>query len=309
MTTTIDISAAFKSTSPKLSVLVPFYKDDASTLLQDLDVQIIGQPIEVLFYDDGTGDPALTAQMREHVGAAKGAVKLITNSANQGRSGARNGLFDAARADWVLFLDADMRPSRDDFLGNYLRLIETDGADVLFGGFEVEDHQADRDRDVHRALSEISDCLTLDERQAGGPQYVASSNLCVRRQVLEIEPFDSGFTGWGWEDSEWAARVSKRFTLLHVDNPAVHLGLETTATLLKRFATSGPNYLRFTKAHPELAERLPLYNISKSLGRVPGQSIMRPVLKLFVKTHILPMRARLTALKLWRASHYAEALS
>ena len=145
MTTTIDISAAFKSTSPKLSVLVPFYKDDASTLLQDLDVQIIGQPIEVLFYDDGTGDPALTAQMREHVGAAKGAVKLITNSANQGRSGARNGLFDAARADWVLFLDADMRPSREDFLGNYLHLIETDGADVLFGGFEVEDHQADRD--------------------------------------------------------------------------------------------------------------------------------------------------------------------
>ena len=138
---------------------------------------------------------------------------------------------------------------------------------------------------------------------------MASSNLCVRRDVLEKEPFDSAFEGWGWEDSEWAARVSKRFTLVHVDNPAIHLGLETTETLLRRFATSGPNYQRFTRAHPELAERLPLYKISKSLGRVPGQSLMRPVLKLFVRTHILPMRARLTALKLWRASHYADALS
>ena len=309
MTITIDISAAYKGTSPKLSVLIPFYKDNASTLLQDLDVQITNNPIEVLFYDDGTGDPVLTVQMRGGIQTAKGAVKLITNAANQGRSAARNGLFEAARADWVLFLDADMRPSSDNFLENYLRLVETDSTDIIFGGFEVETHQADPDRDLHRALSEISDCLTLDERQAGGPQYVASSNLCVRRQVLEIEPFDSGFAGWGWEDSEWAARVSKRFTLVHVDNPAIHLGLETTATLLNRFATSGPNYLRFTKAHPELAERLPLYNISKSLGRLPGQSLMRPVLKFFVKTHVLPMRARLTALKLWRASHYADVLS
>jgi glycosyltransferase involved in cell wall biosynthesis len=295
--------------TPRLSVLVPFYKDDATALLRDLDHQIGRQLIEVLFYDDGTNDPQLSASMADAVVTAKGSVTLITNEANLGRSAARNALFEAARGDWVLFLDADMRPARDTFLQTYLTLIETCGADILFGGFEVEPKQEDADRDLHRALSEVSDCLTLDERQAGGPQYVASSNLCVRKDVLAEEPFDSGFSGWGWEDSEWAARVSKRFTLLHVDNPAIHLGLETTDTLLARFATSGANYLRFTKAHPELAERLPLYNISKSLGHFPGQSLMRPVLKLFVKTHLLPMKARLTALKLWRASHYADVLS
>ena len=308
MTVSLKNSASYAETTPQLSVLVPFFKDDARLLLQDLDSQISARPIEVLFYDDGTGDAELTTKMSSAVAAANGPVRLISNTDNLGRSAARNALFEAARGDWVLFLDADMRPSRDDFLQSYLSLINTCGADILFGGFEVEAQQQDADRDVHRALSEISDCLTLDERQAAGPQYVASSNLCVRRDVLEKEPFDSGFSGWGWEDSEWAARVAKRFTLIHVDNPAIHLGLETTETLLKRFATSGPNYLRFTNAHPELAKRLPLYNISKSLGRLPGQKLMRPVLKLFVKTHILPMRARLTALKLWRASHYAEAL-
>jgi glycosyltransferase involved in cell wall biosynthesis len=309
MSCSFHISPAFEATKPQLSVLVPFYKDDASGLLQDLDAQIAGRPIELLFYDDGTNDAALTGTMRTAIIAARGAVKLITNDVNQGRSAARNGLFDAARGDWVLFLDADMRPSRQDFIANYIDLIKSEGADVIFGGFEVETHQDDPDRDIHRALSELSDCLTLQERQAAGPQYVASSNLCVRRRVLETEPFDSGFKGWGWEDSEWAARVSKRFTLIHADNPAVHLGLETTATMLKRFATSGPNYLRFTQAHPDLAERLPLYNISKSLGRLPGQSLMRPILKICVKMPALPMRIRLTALKLWRASHYADALS
>jgi len=270
MSLTLQHSPAGSNQTPRLSVLVPFYKDNPANLLKALDLQIGPKPIEILFYDDGTSDGQLTEKMNATVDAATGSVTLITNSENNGRSAARNALYEAARGDWVLFLDADMLP---------------------------------------RALSEVSDCLTLDERKAGGPQYVASSNLCVRKTVLNAEPFDSGFSGWGWEDSEWAARVSKRFTLLHVDNPALHLGLETTDTLLSRFATSGPNYVRFTKAHPDLAKRLPLYNISKSLGRLPGQSAMRPLLKCFVKTHSLPMKARLTALKLWRASHYAEALS
>lgn len=309
MTINTQHSQSYAEVCPDLSVLVPFYKDDARDLLLALDRQISERPIEVLFYDDGTRDDGLTSQIQAAVNAASNAVTLITNTENQGRSAARNALFNAARSEWVLFLDADMRPARDDFLRSYLDLIDRKCADILFGGFWVEAEQDDANRDVHRALSEISDCLSLDERQAAGPQYVASSNLCVRRDVLEAEPFDPGFSGWGWEDSEWAARVSKRFSLVHIDNPAIHLGLETTETLLSRFATSGPNYVRFTSAHPELAASLPLYNISKKLGRLPGQSFMRPLLKLFVKTHLLPMRARLTALKLWRASHYAEALS
>lgn len=309
MTVSIQNSPNQPTVAPTLSILVPFFKDDASSLLQDLDAQIGAQAVEVLFYDDGTNDAQLSDKMNDALAAASGSLTLITNQMNLGRSAARNALYEASRGEWVLFLDADMRPARDNFLEDYLALINSCGAEILFGGFEVESSQADADRDLHRALSEVSDCLTLDERQAAGPQYVASSNLCVRRDVLAKEPFDPEFSGWGWEDSEWAARVSKQFTLLHVDNPAIHLGLETTDTLLSRFASSGPNYLRFTKAHPELAEKLPLYNISKSLGRLPGQSVMRPMLKLFVKTHFFPMRLRLTALKLWRASHYAEALS
>jgi len=309
MTITRENSQAYTDLAPRLSVLVPFYRDDATALLRALDAQTRGLAIEILFYDDGTQDGSLTARMSAAVKQAAGAIALITNRENHGRSAARNALFEAARADWVLFLDADMLPAKDNFLKSYLALIEAQTGDVLFGGFEVEDKAEDADRDLHRALSEVSDCLTLAERQAAGPQYVASSNLCVRREVLIEEPFDSGFSGWGWEDSEWAARIAKRFTLLHVDNPAIHLGLETTDTLLKRFATSGDNYYRFTTAHPELATTLPLYNISKSLGRVPGQSLIRPVLKASVKSHMLPMSARLKALKLWRASHYADALS
>ncbi len=309
MTLKMSDSAAYEAATPTLSVLVPFFRDDCAALIQALDAELTDQVVEILVYDDGTGDSELTQKTAATVTQAKRPVRLITNSENQGRSGARNGLFQAARAEWVLFLDADMLPSHSDFLQNYLTLISESNAEIIFGGFEVEASSEDADRDLHRALSEVSDCLTLSERQAAGPQYVASSNLCVHRDVLIAQPFDSNFEGWGWEDSEWAARVAKHFTLIHADNSAIHLGLETTDTLLKRFATSGTNYLRFTEAHPDLATNLALYKISKKLGRVPAQSLMRPLLKTCVKMHAMPMKVRLAALKLWRASHYAAALS
>ena len=113
----------------------------------------------------------------------------------------------------------------------------------------------------------------------------------------------------GWEDSEWAARVAKRFSLIHADIPALHLGLESTETLLRRFRTSGANYVLFTEKHPDLAKTLSLFKISQKLRKVPGQKVMRPFLKTAVSQNVLPIKLRLMALKMWRASWYAQAFS
>ncbi|MDB2437235.1 glycosyltransferase family 2 protein [Hellea sp.] len=293
---------------PKLSVLIPYYRDDPTALLHALLSQTAEQrDVEILIYDDGTGDTDLNAKVCAAVKSAHSSVHLMIAHQNKGRSAARNALQENAKADWVLFLDADMRPVSHHFLSDYVELIDGNVADVIFGGFTVPEKAETADQELHRALSEVSDCLSLAARQAAGPQFVASSNLCVRKSVLTAEGFDDGFTGWGWEDSEWAARVAKRFDLIHAEIPALHLGLESTDTLLQRFKTSGPNYVRFTQKHPDIAQTLSLFKISQKLRKAPGQKLMRPFLRLAVKLNVLPMKLRLLALKLWRASHYAEA--
>lgn len=304
----IICNTAANGATPRLSVLIPFYKDDASALINALSAQNLSQHVEIILVDDGTGDANLTAKTTQAVMDCKPACTLITLAQNQGRAKARNHLQSASKADWILFLDADMRPVKDNFLENYLSLIEANMADVFFGGFTVEAKSQNKLGELHRALSAVSDCLPLHERQAAGPQFVASSNLCIRKSVIEDNPFDDGFQGWGWEDSEWAARIASKHTLLHVDNPALHLGLESTDTLLNRFSSSGANYARFTQKHPELAKTLTLFQLSNKLKSIPGQKLIRPFLKLIVKLPF-PIKARLIALKLWRASWYAEALS
>jgi len=295
---------------PVLSVLIPYFKDDPTALLHALLSQTSEQSdVEILIYDDGTKDADLNAKICAVVKSAHSPVHLILAHENKGRSAARNALQKNARADWVLFLDADMRPQSPMFLSQYVKLVKAEVGDVIFGGFTVPEKAETPDQELHRALSEVSDCLSLAARQAAGPQFVASSNLCVRKAVLDSEGFDDGFIGWGWEDSEWAARVAKRFTLVHADIPALHLGLESTDTLLRRFQSSGHNYVRFTEKHPDIAQTLNLFQMSQKLRRVPGQKLMRPLLKLAVKIRLLPMKFRLLALKLWRASWYAEAFA
>jgi len=63
MTITRENSQAYTDLAPRLSVLVPFYRDDATALLRALDAQTRGLAIEILFYDDGTQDGSLTARI------------------------------------------------------------------------------------------------------------------------------------------------------------------------------------------------------------------------------------------------------
>lgn len=292
---------------PVLSVLIPFFRDDPSELLTAL-AAISNKSVEILLYDDGTQDADLTARITHALNDAKCPITLLTVGVNKGRSFGRNYLFNTARADWVLFLDADMRPIDPKFLDNYTKLIEADKADIIFGGFKVATTRGAADTEIHRVMSLTSDCESASQRQVLGPKNVASSNLCVRKIVLKDAPFDDKFTGWGWEDSEWAARASKIFSLLHIDNPALHIGLETTDTLLSRFKTSGHNYARFTHKHPEIAKSLPLYQWIIALKKRPAHKVFRPALKTIVKLPIMPIRLRINALKLWRASWYSEAM-
>jgi len=300
-------NAVANGSKPSLSVLIPFYRDDPSELISAL-AEAGNISAEVLLYDDGNQDEVLTQNIQRAADNAKCSVTLITAHENKGRSFGRNYLFNAARADWVLFLDADMHPLTHDFLKNYIDIIKTDQADIIFGGFQVQVKRGPAATEIHRKMSLLSDCESAAKRQSLGPKNVASSNLCVKKNVLIQEPFDDEFTGWGWEDSEWAARAAKTYRLIHIDNPALHLGLESTNTLLSRFKTSGHNYARFTEKHPEIAKSLPLYRWTMTLKKWPLHKALRPVLRAIVKFQFMPMGLRIRALKLWRASWYTEAM-
>ena len=306
----ITDNAAWKQARPALSVLTPFLRDDPSELLALLDEEAasVGGAVEIIVLDDGTGDAALTARLTGRIKAMALPARLITLPVNEGRSIGRNRLAAAARGGSLLFLDSDMRPDHRRFLRDWAELVAREDPAVAFGGFSLLQAPTDARFAVHRAMAAKSECVPYTERARQPEKYVYTSNLLVRRDVFESEAFDPGFTGWGWEDVEWAMRVSRRFRVVHLDNAATHMGLDTVAALAGKYEQSAPNFARMAARHPEVVAGYPSYKAAKLLKRLPGLPWLRGRMRGAAETAWLPVAARAFSLRLYRAALYAEAV-
>lgn len=299
-------NAAWAGARPQLSVLIPFMRDDPTGLLKALDRESV--PVEIVVLDDGTGDPALAARIAATVEGLRLPARFVRLAANEGRARGRNRLTRHARADRFLFIDADMLPDSDHFLADWLALVATRDPAAAFGGFSLDQTPRTRANALHRAMALKSDCVPAPERARAPEKHVFTANLLVRRDVFESVAFDERFTGWGWEDVEWAIRVAARWPIVHVDIPASHLGLDPAATMARKYEQSAANFARVVSDHRAVVESYPSYRVARLLKRVPLRGLWRPLLKAFAVADALPVRPRALALRLYRAALYAEAV-
>lgn len=300
----IASTAAQSATQPDLSVLVPFYRDDAAGLIAAFAGQGDGA-IELVLLDDGCPDATLNAKTASAVRDCPWPARLVSARTNLGRAAARNALAHRARARWLLYLDADMELA-DGFLARWRAIAAQADFDAAFGGFEIPENPAP-EHGLHAALARAGDVETAEQRTLRGPAAVCSSNLLVRAALMEEIAFDEGFTGWGWEDVDWAVRAAQAGRLVHVDNPAAHAGLQPAGVLLSKFGAGGVNFARFLARHPEMAA-LPGARAARAMKRLGLAPAIRAMTRPAVRLDALPVRARVIALKLYRAACAAEAL-
>jgi glycosyltransferase involved in cell wall biosynthesis len=310
MTLSLTDSPSFASAQPRLSVLIPFLRDNPAALVEQLDREAgaLDGAVEVILLDDGTGDAALTDRLSQGFETTRLPLRLMTLAKNEGRSIGRNRLAAQARGDYLLFLDSDMKPDREGFLQAWLGLAKENQTQIAFGGFSL--HQAPNEPRfaIHRAMAAKSDCLNASQRQLHPEKYVFTSNLLIQKKVLDEENFDPHFSGWGWEDVEWAMRVSKRYRVHHVDIPATHMGLDTVETLASKYEQSVPNFARVLAKHPEFVTAYPSYRVARLIRRLPLRGLMRASLRQMVRATPLPTPLRAFSLRLYRAALYAEVV-
>ncbi len=301
-------NACRDSAAPRLSVLTPFFRDDPRPLLAALarEAEALAGAVEVVLLDDAGGDPALSAAVQDAVETCALPARLIRLAANEGRARGRNRLAAAARGRHLLFVDSDMLPDRPDFLQAWLALADAGDPPAAFGGFSLVQTRPGREHRLHHAVQAAGETPDAAERSLAPGKWVCTSNLLVRRDVLEAEPFDEGFHGWGWEDTEWGARVHARFGVRHVENAASHLGLDTAPALVAKYEQSPANFARLHSRHPALVEGFATWRYARLIRRLPARRPLRSALRAMALNEKAPLRARTAALRLYRAALYAE---
>ena len=294
---------------PRISICVPTLRHDVTPLLEGLSKCEATEAVEVIVYDDGSRDHDFLAKMEASAGQARVAVRIVSAHRNRGRAAARNSAIAHARADWILMVDADMTPDTPVFLQAYLDAIDHAWRHaVIVGGYSLLSAPKDRAYALHRWQARKSECIPAAERSKAPGRYVFSSNVLVHRAVLDACPFDESFTGWGWEDTDWGLNAQKLFPILHIDNTATHLGLDSATQLMGKYARSGGNFARMAARHPEDAAAMPLFRMATRLRAMPFRQSFKWLAADVAKSESLPLALRGRALKAWRALVYAEAL-
>ena len=303
-------NAAWKAGGARLSILIPTYRDDAAELVDALGACSSSDQAEIIVYDDGSRSAALTARLCNAARRSASPVRIVSALNNHGRALARNTLATHARADWRLYLDADMLPGDTNFLARHLAEMERLGARpaLVVGGYRTPEGPVAADYRLHLWQAQRSECPPAKVRARNPGLYVFSCNVLAHRRVFETCAFDEGFDGWGWEDTDWGLRAAMHFHIVHIDNPAIHLGLDNDATLMAKYRASAANFARLAARHPEAIEDSPLYRAARGMRPLPLRSPARAFMERAASARTLPAPVRGYALKTWRALVYSAAL-
>lgn len=296
---------------PLISVLVPFYRFDCSALVSRLSELATFDrfAFELVLADDGSPEPAFADAVWDTLEAGLVPATLLRFYRNQGRAVIRNRLAQAARGSFVLYLDADMMPDESDYLQRYVDLARSGIADIIYGGRSAK--FCDRKNpavQLHRHFTELRETVPAEVRAQAPAYHFYSCNFLARREVLNTIPLDEKFIGWGWEDCEWAARASERYTLLHIDNPASHLGLLAPAQILAKYDESVDNFLRMLSLRPTMVQPTTLYKTAKLISRWHAGGLVRLLARCLALSPAAPMRVRIACLSFYKAALYSEAV-
>ncbi len=235
-----------------LSVLIPVYNWDVRELLQEIHRQAeVLEPewkIEIIVMDDGSQEQGVNAAFAEMLPM----VGFTAFPENRGRVVIRNLLLEKAKGEYVLFIDADMLPDHDHFLRHYVEKAIA-GCDIVCGGISYQNsRQQNDDYSFYYYKSRKTEAVPADVRNRQPWRYLFTSNIMLRRRILETIQFDPRFTGYGFEDIEWAIRLYKSYEIIHIENSCSHMGSMTKYQTYVKMSASIENYALLLSLHPEI---------------------------------------------------------
>jgi glycosyltransferase involved in cell wall biosynthesis len=216
-----------------LSILIPAYNHDLADLVKSARNQAIelGIEFEIRIIDDHS---AAGFRDRNRALTEMSHVRYLQLEENVGRSSIRNMLARKARFENLLFMDADARITRPDYLSIYVRMIGKER--VICGGTayfsDPPDDLACRLRWQYGRKREARPAWV---RSKDPYRAFSSFQFLVTKSIMEKVPFDNDLKAYGHEDTIFGLELEgKGIPVVHVDNALVHDGLETAEEFLDK---------------------------------------------------------------------------
>ena len=204
-----------------LSILIPTYNYDCSSLVYDLDTMCSKANID---YEIIVGNDGSTANMQnlKNLSQTLSHFRFLDFKENRGRSIIRNTLAREAKYEKLLFIDSDMKVYKSDYIQQYIN----EDAPIVAGGIKVLE-----DKNPTYILHK-----KYEKNRSTG--IATTQNILVRKDVFDEVRFIENVKKYGYEDIIFSHRLDKMYGIKFIYNPLIHNGPIPTDIFITRIAES-----------------------------------------------------------------------
>ena len=217
-----------------LSIHIKTHEFTCYQLVHDLHAQAeqLGVPYEIIVAEDGSRSQVDI--IANHKMCELSHCRHLVRKECVGPAEIRNELAREAVYGWIVFIDSDAKIEKDDFLQTYLDNIGK--ADIIVGGlYHQKVNYAPNKTLRFRYEKEADKHRSAEERSIEPYGKFTTFNFMVRRSTFLCILFDQRCRQYGYEDALFGVEAERQgISILHIDNPLLHNGLDTNEEFLRK---------------------------------------------------------------------------
>jgi len=215
-----------------LSILIPVYNYNAFSLVEKLHNQAVELNItfEIICLDDASD---LFKTENQQINRLQNCSFVVLDK-NIGRSAIRNLLAEKALYENLVFLDADTFPVHENFISNYISLIDN-SEKIVYGGILYESTQPSKNKLLRWIYGRKREALLVADRNKNPYLSFLTLNFLISKSIFHKVSFNESIPNLRHEDTLFSFELKqKQIKILHIENPVFHLGIEDSKTFLQK---------------------------------------------------------------------------
>lgn len=215
-----------------LSICIPIYNFNISSLLEDLQNQISGldKEIEIVVIDDCSTEKYKTLNKEKC-----SEINYIELEKNVGRSKIRNLFFDHTKFENLLFLDCDSIICNKNFIQLYLNEIQRNEYKIIVGGRIYPAFCPSKNQKLSWKYGVHVESKPAHTRSENPFTSFMTNNFLIKKEVLSAVKFDENLTQYGHEDTLFGFQLKQHnIQIKHIENPILNGDIEDNMTFIKK---------------------------------------------------------------------------
>jgi glycosyltransferase involved in cell wall biosynthesis len=210
-------------------------------------------------------------------------ISVINNVRNLGRSASRNAGADAAKGNYLFFIDDDIEVKEDVFSRHIEKL--DSGYDAVFSN--VKNVRTDRSYSVLNEYLNTRGANKKGFENNFKSNYFTSAFCSIKRDFFKrIGGFDEKFEGYGWEDPELGLRIEANSGQIGFVKTGglIHYHDKEVSEWVSQLENSGKNLNYLIEKHPRFKKLIRYGLLTSALGAIAFNPLFYAVEKHKAKT-------------------------